>query len=685
MIIINNRHSHKKTSFNGQKRHRNHKHKHDSHHNLVHSVLLIGNPNVGKSLTFNKLTGLSATVSNYPGTTVDIDEGRFRYLDKLVKITDPPGLYDLNTITEEERIAKLLLLSGNYDLVVHVIDAKNIDKSIDLTLQLIDAEKDIILVLNMIDELDEMGATVDKEGLSKKLGIPVVLTSAANDMGLDDLKDTIINYDSIKKEIETSNQIVIHYGNDLEEDIKQVENLLTADYDISKRAVAILLLEDDKDEVNIVKEKQSNFEDISNLLKHIRLKYDESIKYQTKLRLSKYATYFKDEFTTINKVKPIQKRNFSEKLSRLMIHPIWGSIILFLVLFFGLYLFVGVLGAGYLVDFFENTVFGEWINPLLTQYIVTNIPWVEIQNLFVGPYGIITFGLSYGIGIILPIVTLFFIVFSILEDSGYLPRLALLTDILFKKIGLSGRAIIPMVLAVGCGSMATMTTRTLETKRERNIATLLMALTIPCSAQLGVIFALLGDYPITIWIWLGVIILNFVVIGVIAKKFVPGSQPSFFMELPPLRLPKFKQIFKKTWVRLVSYLKELLPLFVLISIIIWALDLCGIFNLIIGAISPFVNGIGLPSTTSQSFILGFFRRDFGAAGLLVISNTLTGVQLLVSAITLTLFIPCIAQLLIMIKERGLKLGLSIGLFSICLAFTVGFIVNMLLLSLSISF
>ncbi|MDD6257049.1 ferrous iron transport protein B [Methanobrevibacter boviskoreani] len=656
--------------------------------NYLHNVLLIGNPNVGKSLTFNKLTGLSATVSNYPGTTVDIDTGNFKIYGETIEITDPPGMYDLNTITEEERIAKLLLFSGDYDLVVHVIDAKNIDKSIDLTLQLIDAGTDVILVLNMIDELDRMGAKVDKEGLSAKLGIPVVLTSAANDIGLDELKNTILNYDDIKKNIDSNSKakIVIHYGNDLESSINKVESKLEHRYDeMTNRAVAILLLEGDKDIRNTVKKHEKNYADVFSLVDSIEKEYDDPIKYLTKLQLSKYALYFKDEFTTINKVKPQTNDDFKEKLSRLMIHPVYGLIILALVLYFGLYLFVGVLGAGYLVDFFEDVIFGEWINPFLTQIVLAVIPWKPIQDLFIGSYGIVTFGLSYGIGIIFPIVSLFFIVFSILEDSGYLPRLALLTDNAFKKIGLSGRSIIPMVLAVGCGSMATMTTRTLETNRERIIATILMALTIPCSAQLGVIMSLLSSHPITLWIWLGIIIFNFIVVGLIAKRFVPGSQASFFMELPPLRVPKPKHILKKTWTRVVMYIKELLPIFILISVLIWGLDLVGIFQLIIKLFNPIIQAIGLPTSTTQSFILGFFRRDFGAAGILKIRDTLTGVQLLVASVTLTLFVPCIAQFIVMIKERGVKMAVGIAILSIVLAFTAGFLLNLVLTTFGVVF
>ena len=648
------------------------------------NVLLIGSPNVGKSLTFNKLTGMTAMVSNYPGTTVDIDEGNFTYEGKTVHITDPPGLYDLNTITEEERVAKLLVLDESFNLIVHVVDAKNIEKSIDLTLQLIEAGKELVLVLNMMDELEKIGATIDKEALSKELGIPIVLTSAAENRGLDELKHVIVNYDSIENEIvsQSNTLLDVDYGRSIELAISQIKDKINSRYPVSKRYLAISLLEGDEDIENLVNETE-DYGLLSEVVKNQRAKFDQPIKYLTKLRLVDYAKYIKTNFTTIDSVNAQNQDSFGEKLSRIMIHPVYGLIILAFVLYFGLYLIVGILGAGILVDFLENTIFGQYINPAVTAVVVQYIPWVPIQNLFVGEYGIVTLGLTYGFGIILPIVSLFFIVFSILEDSGYLPRLALLVDNGFKQIGLSGRSVIPFVLAVGCGSMATMVTRTLETRRERNIATMLMALTIPCSAQLGVIMALLSQHPKSIWIWLAVILFNFVVIGFLAKRFVPGAQPSFFMELPPLRWPKFSHIAQKTWTRLVLYIKELIPIFILISVIIWALDLCGIFQMIIACISPVVHAIGLPTSTSSSFVLGFFRRDFGAAGLMTIQSQLTGVQLLVASVTLTLFVPCVAQLMIMIKERGVKLAGAIAIMSIVLAFTMGFIVNLILTSLNV--
>ena len=342
----------------------------------------------------------------------------------------------MNTITEEERVAKLLVLDKRFDLMVHVVDAKNIEKSIDLTLQLIDAGKEVILVLNMMDELEKIGASVDAKVLSHELGIPIVLTAAAENRGLDELKHTIVNYDSIEDEIlnESTSLLDVDYGRSIEIAISEIKDNIHGEYPVSKRYLAVSLLEGDEDTEELVR-KTEDFSQLSEIIDRQRAKFDEPVKYLTKLKLADYAKYIKSTFTTINSVNNIDEDSFGEKLSRIMIHPIYGFIILALVLSFGLYLFVGVLGAGILVDFLQDIVFGKYINPIVISLVVNNIPWVPIQELIVGPYGIVTLGITYGFGIILPIVSLFFIVFSILEDSGYLPRLVLLVDNGFKRIG----------------------------------------------------------------------------------------------------------------------------------------------------------------------------------------------------------------------------------------------------------
>ncbi|MGD8241037.1 MAG: nucleoside recognition domain-containing protein, partial [Armatimonadota bacterium] len=302
--------------------------------------------------------------------------------------------------------------------------------------------------------------------------------------------------------------------------------------------------------------------------------------------------------------------------------------------------------------------------------------------LLAGEYGVITLGGRYAIAIIFPIVTFFFVVFSVMEDTGYLPRLALLIDRVFKKIGLSGRGVIPIVLGFGCDTMATMVTRTLPTVRERVIATMLLALAIPCSAQLGVILALLHGRLAAFAIWVAAVTGTFLFVGFLGARLMPGEAPHFFMELPPLRLPKISNVFTKTYTRVVWYLKEVLPLFLLASVLIWLGQLTGLFDLALAGLAHPVRWIGLPAEAAQVFLFGFFRRDYGAAGLYDLSSAeivgldgsvapvFTGVQLVIAVVALTLFLPCIAQFLMNVKERGLKVGLAISLFTLVFAFLV---------------
>ena len=274
----------------------------------------------------------------------------------------------------------------------------------------------------------------------------------------------------------------------------------------------------------------------------------------------------------------VMRRGLPHWLDRAMMSPVTGVPILLFVLFVGLYLFVGVFGAGILVDAIESTVFGEWINPRLTDLVNTVIPWQTVADLFVGEYGIITLGLTYGVAIVLPIVGTFFIVFSIIEDSGYLPRLAMLTDRVFKAIGLSGRAVIPMVLGFGCATMATIVTRTQETRRERVITTLLLALAIPCSAQLGVILAILSGNMTALLIWGVVMMLVLLLVGFLASKIIPGDSGSFYTEIPPLRMPRVSNVLSKTLARMQWYFLEVIPIFIFASVLLWLGDLTGVFE-----------------------------------------------------------------------------------------------------------
>ncbi|GFO68974.1 ferrous iron transport protein B [Geomonas limicola] len=635
-------------------------------------VALVGNPNVGKSVLFNALTGAYVTVSNYPGTSVEVARGNATINGEHFEIVDTPGMYSILPITEEERVAREILLNERPHLVLHVLDARNLERMLPMTLQLIEAELPVVLVVNIMDEAKRMGLTIDIELLSKNLGIPVVAAATAKKIGLPEIRAAISG--TVPSAVNR-----FSYSKQMESDIASVASQLKGDYMLSSKSLGLLLLQGDDEVAELVRGVEGGEAPaVEVTVKDKRFERRESFHLDLSMERKEIVKRILDGV-----FKAPEKRvvTFAERLSRWTVRPATGIPLLFFVLYFGLYKFVGDFGAGTLVDLLEGKGFEEHINPWMVQHVKALVPWESIQELFVGEYGIITLGLRYAVGIILPIVATFFLFFSMLEDSGYFPRLALLVDRVFKTIGLTGRAVIPMVLGFGCDTMATMVTRTLETVRERVIATLLLALAIPCSAQLGVILALLSKAPGALLVWSVCLLLIFLLVGLLAAKVLPGETPMFYMELPPMRAPQLSNVFTKTYTRMQWYFMEILPLFILASVLLWLGKITNFFETMVRGLSPVMAALGLPKEVAVAFIFGFFRRDYGAAGLydLQTKGLLNPRQLTVAAVTLTLFIPCVAQFLIMKKERGWKVACGIGVFVSTFAFGSGWLLNRLLL------
>jgi ferrous iron transport protein B len=636
-------------------------------------VALVGNPNVGKSALFNALTGAYVTVSNYPGTSVEVSRGTVQINGEICEIIDTPGMYALLPITEEERVAREILLTERPDVVLHVVDGRNLERMLPMTLQLIDAKLPLVLVVNIMDEAERIGLSIDFDLLSNKLGIPVIGAATARKRGLSDIRNAITGFCDITPS-------PIRYSRTLESDIERVASKLRGAYPLSWRSLALLLLQRDDEVTALVSKTEGDtYPPIEEVVKEISYARRETFNLDLSLE---WKGMVKEIIQGVLTLPDKRKVTAGERLSTLAVRPLTGIPLLVVVLYFGLYRFVGDFGAGTLVDLLEKKLFEELFNPWVTAFIKNLIPWWAIQELLVGEYGVITLGLRYAVGIILPIVATFFLFFSLLEDSGYFPRLALLVDRVFKKIGLTGRAVIPMVLGFGCSTMATMVTRTLETVRERVIATLLLALAIPCSAQLGVILALLSRNPATLVIWMVCLLLIFLLIGFLSARLMPGETPMFYMELPPMRMPQISNIFTKTYTRMQWYFIEILPLFVLASVLLWLGKITNFFAKLVDWLSPVMSSLGLPKEVTVAFIFGFFRRDYGAAGLydLQTKGILDPRQLTVAAVTLTLFIPCVAQFLIMKKERGWAVSLGIGFFVTFMAFGTGYLLNQFLIA-----
>ncbi len=641
---------------------------------LPPKVILVGHPNVGKSVLFNALTGAYATVSNYPGTSVEVASGHCVVDKQRYEVLDTPGMYSLMPITEEERVARQILLREHPHAIVHVIDARNIERMLPMTLQLVEAGLPIILVVNILDEAERLGMKLNLEQLQQRLGIPVIGAVMKRKIGLEELFAAI-------REYRVCPHKVFVYREDLEQDITAVARLLQGDYRLSKRALGMLLIQGDEDIRQMVQEREDavSHDALNEVLREVRFRRRADLHLQIGMERRHIARQMLDGVVT--QVRTAEA-SFGEKLSSWMMNPVTGIPVLLLVIYFGLFQFVGVFGAGTLVDFLEGFLFEEYINPPVIAFAENYLTAEWLFELIAGEYGVWTLGVRYAVALVLPIVGSFFLVFSVLEDSGYLPRLAMMLDRIFKKIGLSGRAVIPMVLGFGCDTMATLVTRTLETTRERVISTLLLALAIPCSAQLGVILGLLSSAPSALAVWTIFLLFAFLLVGVLADRLLPGEKPVFYMEIPPLRRPQLYNVGVKTLIRMKSYFFEIFPLFIIASVILWAGKMTNTLDAVIAMLAPVVNAIGLPTEATTAFVFGFFRRDFGAAGLydLQTAGVLSVTQLTVAAVTLTLFVPCVAQFLVMFKERGFRIAIAIFAFVTTFAFSAGWLLNRILVS-----
>ena len=596
-------------------------------------LVLVGNPNVGKSLFFNALTGIYVDVSNFPGTTVDISSGR--YNDMVVM--DTPGVYGVSSFNDEERVARDVILYA--DVILNVVDALHIERDLFLTQQIIDMGKPVVVALNMMDEVRKNGIQIDVDELSHQLGVPVIPTTIIKGEGLEELKKALDH-------ARVGNRIPI-----VMEHLPKVRSLVDEDSE------ALLVLEEDE-----------------NILERHNISQTEGMR----------EKIYEARRARVNQItdKVVQHTNkeasFSIKLGRWLLSPIVGFPVLAVVLWLT-YKFVGEFIAQTVVEWTEEIIMGEYYFNFIVNLLEPLIGMDSFLGQFlIGEFGILTMAPIYVFGLLLPLVVGFYFVLSIMEDSGYLPRVAVLTDRSLNSIGLNGRAIIPIILGFGCVTMATITTRVLGSKRERFIATALLGLTIPCSAQLGVIAGLiapLGARMILMYVF--VILLVFVLSGTILNKILPGKSTDLMIDLPPLRIPRPVNVLKKTYIKSKAFILEAGPLFVLGAAIITVLQYTGILDVISNAFAPITEGfLKLPKETAVAFIMGIIRRDFGAAGLndMVSRGMLNPSQILIALIAITLFVPCIAAVMVIFKERTWKESLVIWLGSFIISFLTAGIV-----------
>jgi ferrous iron transport protein B len=601
--------------------------------NNAKKIVLAGNPNVGKSVFFHELTGMYVDVSNFPGTTVDISYGKFG--DNYV--IDTPGVYGVSSFNDEEIVARDVILTA--DVVINIVDALHMERDLFLTQQIIDMGKPVVVALNMMDEVRKNGIEIDSKKLNQLLGVEVIPTTAIKKEGMKELKDAI---DRAKT------------GNRDKALVQEINNYKDK---VEQESEALMILEDDEEILNKYSVKATGNRE--RIYRNRRIKIDHII----------------DEVT-----KETSKGiSLSTRLSRWMLNPLTGIPILLFVLFL-MYEFIGVFVAQTVVGFTEELIMGEYYLDFIHNVFNGIInPASKLGTILIGEFGLITMVPVYVLGLLLPLVIGFYFLLSIMEDSGYLPRVATLVDQSLTKIGLNGKAIIPMILGFGCVTMATITTRVLGSRRERVIATALLGLTIPCSAQLGVIVGLIAPLgPKYLLLYTITIIAVFILSGTLLNKLMPGESTSLLIDLPSLRIPRIKNVMQKTYTKSKMFLKEAAPLFVLGSFIITIMQITGLLVSIQNVLEPITTvWLKLPKESATAFIMGIIRRDFGAAGLSGLS--MTPIQTIISLVVITLFVPCIAAILVIFKERSWQESAGIWFGSFIAAFLVGGILAQILI------
>jgi ferrous iron transport protein B len=623
------------------------------------TIALAGNANVGKSSIFNQLTGLGQIIGNWPGKTVERAEGMLVHHGKHISVIDLPGIYSLSTYSQEEIISRDYIALEHPDVVVNVVDATVLERNLFFTLQLLEMEIPLIVSLNLVDIAEKKGVKIDQENLANMLGVPVVATVASKGIGVHALVDEALQLVEQHHVIAPSK---VRYGPEIEKRIEKLTALLgetTLKYPL--RWTAIKLLEDDAELVDYVNAHNSDVviaarilsEEISQIHKEPCATVIASERYAAAVQIVK-------EVQTIEEpVKP----SLGERLDALSMHSVGGYILMF-ALMLSILIFISEFG-GWTANALQHVF--ESFNPHLSGFL-PDLIW---NGAVVGFYAT----LSVALGFILP----FYIILGILEDSGYLPKIAYLMDRPCHSIGLHGKACMPLLVAFGCNVPACVGCRIMETKRDRFIAIFLSTL-VPCSARTAVILGLVGAYVGVQWA-VGLYVFDFLLIFLIGKilnRALPGMSVGIIMEMPPYRTPSGKVIVKQAWNRFKPFLTTAFPLIIGGSIVIEALRITQGLDVISNALSPVtVIWLGLPVFTGFLFIFGVLRKEAAlvllatAAGTMNYRAIMSPVQMVVFALVIMIYIPCTATIAALVRETGWKNTALITFTEIGLAVFLG--------------
>ena len=574
-------------------------------------ILLMGNPNVGKSVIFSRLTGVKVIASNYPGTTVSFTKGYMRLDDNMVEVIDVPGTYTLEPTCKAEEVALEMLEQAEADdVVINVVDATNLERNLNITLQLLERHIPMIVALNLWDDARHKGITIDVEKLEELLGVPIVPTVAVSGEGMATLGHRL----------------------------KEAKIKETAPRTTDERWVEV-----------------------------------GSIVTQTQSMVHRHHT-------------------FLERLEDLSLKPIMGlpfaALVVWLV--FKIVRFIGEGLIGYVFDPFFDGLYAPLMMRIsallggggfLHDIIIGKLIAGEID--FTQSFGLLTTGFYVPLAMVLPYVFAFYLMLGLLEDFGYLPRLAVLIDNLMHKLGLHGQAIVPTILGLGCSVPGMLSARILETRRERFIALTLLAVAVPCTAQSAMIVGLLGEHGGRyVAIVFGTLVIIWVLLGFTLNKIMTGLSTELLLEIPSYHLPRIVPLSKKLWMRLAGFFKDAIPFMLLGILLMNILFATGVITIVAKVLAPVITTLmGLPAEDVMvALIMGFLRKDV-AMGMLAPLENLTAKQLTVASIVLAVYFPCIAAFVVLLKELGIKDMLKSAAIMLGLAVLVGTLMNLILSAL----
>ncbi|MBU0995977.1 MAG: ferrous iron transporter B [Proteobacteria bacterium] len=632
------------------------------------AIVITGNMNVGKTTLFSRISSNDSKHITIPGNSVLLHTAIIKGTE--LSAIDAPGVFSIFSSNEDEKTARNILIPGTtgYHVkgIILVMDAKTIKRSLTTAIQLSEYEIPMIFAINMIDEASSLGIEIEIAKLKDIFGVDIFPTNLRESIGVKKILTAIPNIKKPKK--------LIEYPEWIEKSLNHFDTLLN-DNELSSRITGILFLTGDTEIERYILEKYGA--GMLSRLKNITEQYRKEDTTSSGILLTNIYHRKAEQLTEqIQTIETPSKSPFMARLGDWCSKPVTGiPIALFVVAI--MYLFIGSFGATYLVDIINEKFFKGFLIPFITK-LIAPLPSDFLKDMIINPdFGILPTGVFLALGLVLPVLFCFYLIFGALEDSGYLSRLSILLDKVFRKMGLNGKGVIPLVMGFSCVTMAILTTRVLDTKKEKNIATFLLLLGMPCAPLLAVMFIILGKMPVSASLTVfGLIFTQIVVAGMLANKILPGSRSPLLMVIPTMRIPKASYLLKNAILKTYFFMKEAVPVFVAASFAVFLFERMGGLDALERIAAPVIKGfMGLPEKSVQVFIKTIIRRESGATEIEHLHGIYDNVQLVVNLLVMTFLSPCMNATIVLFKERGTKTASAIIVIVMFYAVMMGSLVN----------